>query len=89
MSTPWYIFLARAGAGGNVKAALAGLAEITEMLGVSKRSVQRYAARPDFPKPIAQLASGPVWEQPAIRAWAEQRLPLRTGRPARGSRSLK
>lgn len=70
-----------------MRLALVGLAEITEMLHVSKRSAQRYVARPDFPKPIAQLAAGPVWEQSAIRAWAEQRLPLRPGRPARSSRS--
>lgn len=66
-----------------MRIALAGFAEVTEMLGVSKRSVQRYVARPDFPKPIAELAAGPVWDRPAVRHWAEQRLPLRRGRPSR------
>jgi predicted DNA-binding transcriptional regulator AlpA len=60
---------------------LAGLSEIAEMLGVTKRTVQRYMARPDFPAPRVHLASGRVWVRADIAAWAKQRLPLPTGRP--------
>lgn len=60
---------------------LASLAEIAEMLGVTKRTVQRYAARVDFPQPIDVLAAGRVWRRADIEAWAKANLPLRTGRP--------
>jgi predicted DNA-binding transcriptional regulator AlpA len=38
-----------------------GLAEVAETLGVSRQRVYEIRAREDFPKPIAALASGPVW----------------------------
>ena len=34
---------------------LAGLAEVAEILGVTKRSASRYTRRPDFPEPLARL----------------------------------
>ena len=62
---------------------LAGLAEAAEILGVSKRSAVQYAKRPDFPEPLAGLASGPVWDAAAIEAWGAEHGPFRRGRPAK------
>lgn len=61
---------------------LAGLAEVAELLGVSKRSASRYANRHDFPQPIARLAAGPIWHAGEIEAWAEVNGPFKAGRPA-------
>ncbi|QIG79213.1 ParA family protein [Stakelama tenebrarum] len=50
---------------------LLGLAEISELLGVSKQAVANWRARrDDFPNPIATLKSGPVWSEDAVRSWA-------------------
>jgi predicted DNA-binding transcriptional regulator AlpA len=55
--------------------------EITEMLGVVKRTAFRYANREDFPAPVATLAAGRIWRRADIERWANERLPLPSGRP--------
>lgn len=62
---------------------LAGLAEIAEMLRVTKRTAWTYTQRHDFPEPLDRLASGPVWRRADVEAWAKASLPLPTGRPRR------
>ena len=59
---------------------LAGLAEVGELLGVSRRTATRYTARPDFPTPVARLRSGPVWLEHDVLGWANT-LPIKRGRP--------
>lgn len=59
---------------------LLGLAEVAEVLGVSKRTATRYAARTDFPEPLAQLAMGPIWLADDVESWIG-RTPVRRGRP--------
>jgi predicted DNA-binding transcriptional regulator AlpA len=59
-----------------VPEALAGLAEVAELLGVTKRSAQRYTKRADFPSPIARLAATPVWRQGDVEEWKRRTLPL-------------
>lgn len=61
-----------------------GLAEVADLLGVSKRTATRYAARADFPKPAAQLAMGPIWWTEDVEQWA-RRTTIRPGRPPRDS----
>ena len=51
---------------------LAGPQEVCEILGISRQRLQRLAARPDFPEPVAELALGRVWETEAIRVWAQK-----------------
>ena len=52
---------------------LVGLSEIAEMAGVSKQAVTNWRSRhPDFPHPIAELRSGPVWGRRDFLAWAEE-----------------
>jgi predicted DNA-binding transcriptional regulator AlpA len=60
---------------------LVGLAEVADLLGVSKRTASRYANRPDFPDPIGRLRAGPVWRKSDIERWRDDNLPLTVGRP--------
>jgi prophage regulatory protein len=51
---------------------LVGLSEIASMLGVTRqRASQLVRDYDDFPPPVAQLASGRVWETAAVEAWAK------------------
>jgi len=59
-----------------------GLAEVAELLDVSKRTATRYTARPDFPEPAAELAMGPIWLRADVERWSS-RSPVRRGRPPR------
>jgi chromosome partitioning protein len=50
---------------------LVGLAEIADLLGVTKQVVANWRSRkPDFPAPVVNLKSGPVWQVDTIAAWA-------------------
>ncbi len=57
-----------------------GLAEIADLLGVSKRTASRYTLRDDFPRPAAELAMGPIWHRTDVDEWM-QSAPIRRGRP--------
>jgi predicted DNA-binding transcriptional regulator AlpA len=56
-----------------------GAAEIAELLGVSRQRVQQLVVRPDFPKPVARLTMGKVWNTEAVQAWNAERLRRLTG----------
>jgi chromosome partitioning protein len=48
-----------------------GVSEIAEMAGTSKQAVVNWRERfPDFPKPVAELKSGPVWNFLKVQEWA-------------------
>jgi hypothetical protein len=65
---------------------LAGLAEIAEIFGVTKRTASNYTQRDDFPEPVDRLASGPIWRRTDIERWKrEHRPPLPPGRRARAN----
>jgi len=50
-----------------------GLYEIAQAAGVTPQAVSNWVVRkPDFPEPLAQLASGAVWDGRVIRAWLKQ-----------------
>lgn len=50
---------------------LLGVAEIAEVLGVTKQTVSNWRSRDEgFPLPAADLKSGPVWLQDEIVSWA-------------------
>ncbi len=67
---------------------LVGVSEIAALLGVSRQRASELARSPDFPVPVASLASGPVWLEPAILRFAK-RWNRRPGRPStRGSYGL-
>jgi chromosome partitioning protein len=49
---------------------LVGINEISDMAGVSRQAVANWRVRADdFPKPISELASGPVFLRSQVRAW--------------------
>jgi predicted DNA-binding transcriptional regulator AlpA len=57
---------------------LAGVAEIAELLGVSRQRVDQLVRdHDDFPRPIAELAAGRIWMKNDIVKWAQRagRLP--------------
>jgi chromosome partitioning protein len=49
---------------------LLGIAEIADLASVSKQAVSNWRARyDDFPRPIQDLRSGPVWDREKVEAW--------------------
>lgn len=65
--------------------ALVGVSEIADLLDVSRQRASELARTSDFPVPVASLASGPVWLEPAVLRFAKS-WTRRPGRPrARGS----
>lgn len=53
---------------------LVGINEIAEMAKVSRQAAVNWRARdPKFPKPLANLKSGPVFKRSQIRAWLRKR----------------
>jgi hypothetical protein len=60
--------------------ALAGISEVAEVLGVSRQRASELAGSAAFPKPIADLAAGPVWLRSAIARFNETWV-RRSGRP--------
>jgi hypothetical protein len=49
---------------------LVGIAEIAELCHTSKQAVSNWRARPlGFPKPIAELRSGPIFHIKQIEEW--------------------
>ncbi len=61
---------------------LVGAAEVAERFGVSRQRLAVLRQRPEFPGPVAELASGPVWRWRDLSRFAAgwQRRP---GRPRR------
>lgn len=59
---------------------LVGISESAQILGVSRQRAHTLAGSPDFPPPIASLASGPVFLEAAVRAYANTRRRT-SGRP--------
>ncbi|MET0072108.1 MAG: hypothetical protein ABW096_18885, partial [Candidatus Thiodiazotropha sp.] len=49
---------------------IVGINEIADMAGVSRQAVANWRARSaDFPHPLKELASGPVFRRAQVRAW--------------------
>lgn len=63
---------------------LVSVAEVAARAGRSANTIQSWRRRnADFPLPVAQLATGPVWMWPAVQRWIELRTRGRRGqRPA-------
>lgn len=58
---------------------LAGLAEIADLLGVSRERVRQLRAEAGFPEPVAELQATPLWRRSEVAAWDAGR-PRRPGR---------
>lgn len=48
---------------------LLGVKECAAILGVSRQRVSQLALTETFPKPVAHLASGPIWETKIIEQY--------------------
>jgi len=60
---------------------LAQLAEVGQLLGVSRATAARYVDLPGFPAPAERLSTGRVWRRVDVAKWGKKNLPLPTGRP--------
>lgn len=63
---------------------LCGITELARMIGVTRQRASALAASPGFPRPLAVLASGPVWP----KAWVQRFVdawPRRAGRPSKAA----
>jgi predicted DNA-binding transcriptional regulator AlpA len=49
---------------------IVGVAEIAELLGVSRQRVDQLTRRADFPPAVAELASGRLWVRGQVERWA-------------------
>lgn len=54
---------------------LAGMAEICQILGVSRQRADALTRYVGFPAPVAELAAGRIWLRSDIVQWAEERQP--------------
>ena len=53
---------------------LSGIHEIAELAGVTKQAVCNWSKRSTtFPKPIAQLRMGPIYDHDEIMTWLKKR----------------
>ena len=52
---------------------LLGAQEVAAALGLTRRTLHRRRREADFPSPVAELASGPVWERDQIVEYARSR----------------
>lgn len=61
---------------------LVGIAEIAELLGLSRQRVHVIIrTKSDFPKPVAELSAGKIWMKRDVDAWIS-----RSGRKGPGKR---
>jgi predicted DNA-binding transcriptional regulator AlpA len=51
---------------------LVGLAEVAEMLKLSKARADQLARQRDFPLPVATLTGGRIWERADVEKWARE-----------------
>jgi eukaryotic-like serine/threonine-protein kinase len=47
----------------------AGVSEVAEELGISRQRLAQLRQREDFPPPVVDLSSGPIWDLEHIRRW--------------------
>jgi chromosome partitioning protein len=72
---------------------LLGLSEVAELLGSSRQTVGNWRQRrPGFPRPVAELKSGPIWRRNVIVEWAKANgvtvtEPTEDRRPGRAQRA--
>ena len=63
---------------------LLGVSEIAALLGTTRNRAWQVTRKPDFPRPLAELAGGPVWALHMVARFIEE-WPRRRG-PAPGSK---
>jgi hypothetical protein len=63
---------------------LVGVAELAELCRVSRQRASTLARHSSFPEPLAELASGPVWDLRVVERFVRD-WPRRPGRPAKST----
>ncbi len=64
---------------------LVGVAEVADMLGVSRQRVNRMIQTiADFPEPEVEVAAGRIWERAAVERWINAHPVRKPGRPSHG-----
>ena len=63
---------------------IVGVAEVANILSVSRQRVSELARSGRFPHPVTTLAAGPIWYRAAIARYVE-RWPRRPGRPKKNA----
>jgi len=51
---------------------LVGVAEIAEMLGVTRQRVHQLTRTPGFPAPVATLIGGRIYDRDEVERWARK-----------------
>lgn len=51
---------------------LMGTIEIAKILGITKQRVNQLALTDDFPKPLAKLSAGRIWDRADVEKWAAE-----------------
>lgn len=65
---------------------LVGVAEIAELLGVTRQYVHKLIRQSDeFPPPVATLSAGLIWMREDVAAWAEQNRRIPRPNPRKSS----
>lgn len=62
-------------------ALLGGVSEVAQHLNISRQRLNDLRQRNDFPQPVADLSSGPVWDMDAIERWTASGARRGPGRP--------
>jgi excisionase family DNA binding protein len=72
---------------GAVAIELLSIEQIAELLGVSRRTVERYVASAElgFPAPAATIGRVRGWRQRDVERWARKTLPIPMGRSPKRS----
>ena len=66
-----------------MKLELVGVAEIADLLGVSRQRVHAIIrAYDDFPDPVAELSAGRIWLRSDVDDWIVRHSDRRPGRPS-------
>jgi predicted DNA-binding transcriptional regulator AlpA len=72
LSTDYFVIDNRqqSGEGAAMTQHLLGVAEIAQMLGLTRQRVNQLIQSPDFPAPEAVLSAGRIWTREAVESWA-------------------
>lgn len=61
---------------------LGGVSEVASLLGVSRQQIAKLKDRAEFPEPVAEIASGPIWDLDELERWMSSGMRRGPGRPS-------